>query len=146
MQEVKKRKVKYIIFKQKKSLFFNQKLACLCVWNTHGFKEPLVRSQKIGKCGVTNLMLVITRCLLFCMLIRNKVLSYYYLENRRRISISQEFETIFVINYTYPDRFNNSVMKVILSYAFQNSKNKDENWSIKLKSYLLQCFYTTINK
>lgn len=36
--------------------------------------------------------------------------------------------------------------KVILSNGFQNSKNKDENWSIELKSYLLQCFYTTLNK
>lgn len=85
--------------------FFNQKEAYLCVWNMHGLSEP-----SVGKCGVTYLMVVIIRCLLFCDLIRNKELRNHVLENRSGISISQEFKTLFVINYTYPDRFDNSVI------------------------------------
>lgn len=129
-------------------MFFNQKEAYLCVWNTHGLSEPSVGSQKIGKCGVTYLMMVNIRCLLFCNLIRNKELRNYVLENRSGIIISQEFKTISLLIIHKLIDIIILCCKVILSYGIQNSKIKDENWSIELKSHLLQClsFYTTLNK
>lgn len=92
--------------------------------------------------------MVIIRCLLFCNLIRSKELRNCVLENRSGIIISQEFKTISLLIIHKLIDIIILWCKVILSYGIQNSKIKDENWSIELKSHLLQClsFYTTLNK